>query len=998
MRLSLARWISDADRLRHLDALDAAPPSLAEDAIRARVDDLYIALVGELFTLIRTGEMAPSDCARLANAFIDMADRHSDRDNMHQGISPTDARLFGAAAFYFGGFPASAYLSIRSSLLLEESEVGLACIDLLGKRTNPRSGVVSRIREALLEGNMRAIRDVAIEATEASGVALRAGPTEWILARLFEQLARRFESTNLRAVLPRGASEQWTPLVASFMNRPAAAWEFFPSQIDAITGGLLTGTDTYSLQMPTGAGKTALCETLLYWHATTTPASAAVMLVPYRSLASELRGTLVKRLNEMKVVAGCIYGGTVPTSDEVRDLDKLQTLVATPEALSGVLSAYPGFFQRISLVICDEGHLLDSGSRGVSLELLLARLRARQEARPKCVFVSAIVPNIEEINTWLGGSATSVIRSEYRASIAEYGVLRSSGKGARSSTALEMHPQEAPPDRFQIESFLPAATFQVTNRVTGRANNYPHISIKTKAIAAARKVLPLGAVAVFATNKRGDQGVVGLAEELIAQLRAGVDLPDPATFAEREVVSPVVDYLLREFGSEWIGARALAGGAILHHGDVPQEAREAMEDLLRRGHVRMVLCTSTLAEGVNLPIRTLVLYSVRRRGLTGKSTALLTRDIKNLVGRAGRAGATTKGLVICANDEQWPLVEQVARQALGENVQGALRRLVTRLGKALAVRSVTLSNEFLEQTVALHELVDGIDSTLIDLAAEEVGEGRLVEIAERVASQTFAYSQGDAIVSDLLRQVFGLRARRIAAIKLSGQLDWLRATGARARSIGPVETGLVKAMQDWSSVVESLDPIFLNAILDWAWVQPEILQSVRSCFGLGANSPVEQFKPQIGNLVRSWIAGNSFAEMARVSNWPIDEVLRIHAHVISYGMQTVIEQGIALLGKVLELQGQLLPDAVIKFPEHLRYGIPSRPGCLLAAVGVRHRRAAVLLGDEVRRERPELLDMTAIPLVAWNVIERDQAWWTERLGVFVHARTVEDLGPEGLRR
>ena len=163
--------------------------------------------------------------------------------------------------------------------------------------------------------------------------------------------------------MPDGQSAQWTPLVESLLNRSPAAWEFFPSQIAAINGGLLTRTETYSLQMPTGAGKTALCETLLYWHARSSETSAAVLLVPYRSLAAELRATVVKRLNEMGVSAGCVYGGTVPTGDEVRAVDQMRALVATPEALSGVLSADPKFLERISLVICDEGHLLDGGSR-----------------------------------------------------------------------------------------------------------------------------------------------------------------------------------------------------------------------------------------------------------------------------------------------------------------------------------------------------------------------------------------------------------------------------------------------------------------------------------------------------------------------------------------------------------------------------------------------------------------------------------------------------------
>ena len=106
----------------------------------------------------------------------------------------------------------------------------------------------------------------------------------------------------------------------------------------------------------------------------------------------------------------------MPTADEVHDLDEIRAVVATPEALSGLLGADAGFIRRITLVVCDEGHLLDGKARGVSLELLLARLRGRDTGGPRFVFVSAIVPNIEEINAWLGrpGQRSFIATSDRR--------------------------------------------------------------------------------------------------------------------------------------------------------------------------------------------------------------------------------------------------------------------------------------------------------------------------------------------------------------------------------------------------------------------------------------------------------------------------------------------------------------------------------------------------------------------------------------------------------
>lgn len=375
--------------------------------------------------------------------------------------------------------------------------------------------------------------------------------------------------------------------------------------------GLIESNRTFSLQMPTSAGKTALMETLLYWHAKSTPINIAILLVPFRSLAAELKGSLVKTLNDFKIPTKCIYGGTIPTGDEVHDLAATRVIVATPEALSGLLSAGE-LVPRISLVICDEGHLLDGEGRGVGLEMLLARLKARPSGPPRFVFISAIVPNVEEINSWLGGDNSGVVRSSYRPAIAEFSVLRPEGDGVNRRIHLEMHPHLDGGGSYSIKKFLSKDEFQFRSSETGRSKTYGFGSNKVLAIAAARKALAIGTVAVFAANKRGDRGAIGMAEELNKQLLQPLDLPSPQTYADQSRLAPAVAYLAAEYGRDWIGTKSASSGVVLHHGDIPQEAREVLEKLLRQEVVKFVICTSTLAEGVNLPIRTLVLYSVRR--------------------------------------------------------------------------------------------------------------------------------------------------------------------------------------------------------------------------------------------------------------------------------------------------------------------------------------------------------------------------------------------------
>lgn len=990
MRASLQGWINDADTARHLRHFQLAQPPIELARIDNRLDDYYISLVGELFSNLRAPDVPNSDWAQLGNAFLQFSIETTEAQLRDRGISKEDAALFAAAAFYFGDFPASACLAMRQSTRpADPGGLRAACFDFLARPAVLRSDLAQTLQDALREGDVAQIAAQLELSRDLARAALEEGPEPWIVATLMSRLLDRFSHTNLRAVLPQGEAPFWTPLVRSLVDRQPSTWEFFPSQIQAIQGGLLASNDSYAMQMPTGAGKTTLCETLLYWHLSTHPDDAAILLVPFRSLASELRGTLVRRLNVMGLPARCAYGGTVPAGDEIHGLDQIRAMVTTPESLSGILSADPTFSRRISLVICDEGHLLDSGGRGIGLELLLARMRSRPEQPPRFVFVSAIVPNIEEINAWLGGTDNTVIRSTYRPATAEFAVLRPVSAGAGMAISLGMHPHEPVERRFTIDGFLNRDSFLSTNPLTGRANTYAFASIKTHAVAAARKVLPMGTTAIFAANKRGNQGAVGLAEELVNQLTRSLPLPDPLNYARQDNLQRCVAYLEGEYGGAWIGTQSVRRGAVLHHGDIPQETREVLEGLIRDGDVRLVICTSTLAEGVNLPIRSLILYSVQRRGRTGQVETMLARDIKNLVGRAGRAGANTKGLVICANPGQWHLVQPVATQGAGEPVRGSLRDLIERLSDVLTERGIALTNELLERNAIVHPVIDGVDSTLIDLISEEVGEEAFVAHARQLAEQTFAARQLPLGQADLLRSVFELRARRLITLRHTGHLSWVRETGAKVRLLESVEQNLLPSRERWQDPVDPLDDGLRTVMLEWAWTHRELLNDIVQTFRPEGDDP-ELAKAAFFEIVRHWMAGVSFVAMAEQLQLDMDDLLAIHTRVITFTLQTLVEQGLSLLARRLQADGIEIAAGVTSFTEQLRFGVPNVAARVLASAGIRHRKAYVALGTAITQQGP-ILDVFTIKNQALEELRQNAVAWREHLGELVYANTLKDI-------
>ncbi|MNJ44715.1 ski2-like helicase [compost metagenome] len=420
-----------------------------------------------------------------------------------------------------------------------------------------------------------------------------------------------------------------------------------------------------------------------------------------------------------------------------------------------------------------------------------------------------------------------------------------------------------------------------------------------------------------------------------------------------------------------------------------------MEELLRDRRIQLVICTSTLAEGVNLPIRSLVLYSVQRRLGSGQAENMLARDIKNLVGRAGRAGANTKGLVICANPDQWWLVHPVATAGAGEPVRGSLRTLIEDLESFLRTHhTIALNNQFLEFQAASHPLIDGVDATLIELITEEIGDAEFLTLAADLSYHTYAAYQLPAGSAVTLRTVFELRAQRLIALRADGKIAWLQDTGAKVRLLEFVEQVLLPSRADWTSPVDPVSDEFLSVILEWAWQDRELKEDVRVAFRLDDGQTPEGVKSSFFEIIRQWVHGATFAQIGQSTQMDVDDILGIHTRVVAYSLQTLVEQGVSLLARLLLERGIEVSEEVPAFVEHLKFGAPSRFGVLLANGGVRHRKAYVALGNAVQALTPPVQPVSA-KAVALRSLENYPDGWRVALGEFVYSNTLKDVGSVG---
>ncbi len=116
-----------------------------------------------------------------------------------------------------------------------------------------------------------------------------------------------------------------------------------------------------------------------------------------------------------------------------------------------------------------------------------------------------------------------------------------------------------------------------------------------------------------------------------------------------------------DLAKEWLGddhplTKGLHYGVGLHYGPLPDPVRQTVEDDFREGKISVLVSTNTLGQGVNLPVKTAIIYSLERRFPDEKFThqkekvikvdPVKKRDFWNICGRAGRAGKETEGQII----------------------------------------------------------------------------------------------------------------------------------------------------------------------------------------------------------------------------------------------------------------------------------------------------------------------------------------------------------------
>jgi ATP-dependent RNA helicase HelY len=441
---------------------------------------------------------------------------------------------------------------------------------------------------------------------------------------------------NLSPAERYAASQRKTPLLDAF--RAKQRFDLDPYQLEACAS--VEAGNSVLVAAPTGAGKTIIAEFAIF-AAMQRARSKVFYTAPMKALSNQKFNELVAEYGAESV--GLLTGDTNINA-------RARIVVMTTEVLRNMLYADSDLLSDLAYVVMDEVHYLADRFRGAVWEEVIIHLP--QEVR--MVSLSATVSNAEEFGDWLQAvrGHTEVIVSEQRpVPLDQHVLMRGKLIDLFAAPSLaETH--SVNPELVRMAQFggrsLNSKQYNDVSRYNAKRGQRTQQRVDRGQVVELldeHHLLP----AIFFIFSR-----VGCDQAVAQVLRSGIRLTEAHERDEiREIVeercSALQDEDLGVLGYwEWLDG--LERGIAAHHAGMLPAFKEVVEELFRKKLVKAVFATETLALGINMPARTVVLEKLEK--FNGEARVPITPgEYTQLTGRAGRRGIDVEGHAVIAWQE-----------------------------------------------------------------------------------------------------------------------------------------------------------------------------------------------------------------------------------------------------------------------------------------------------------------------------------------------------------
>ena len=424
------------------------------------------------------------------------------------------------------------------------------------------------------------------------------------------------------------SSLELPPLFLDFLQRDWGIERLHPPQADAIPS-ILKGRNTL-VAIPTASGKSLLAymgmvKRLAEGH----ERSKAIYIVPLKALAMEK----YEDLRELGDAMGLSVGlGIGDATAEAKNIDECNILVCTSEKLDSLLRHRAELVSDLCCVVADEFHLMNDGTRGPTLEINLTRLR-HIKPDAQIIALSATVGNSPQLAEWLNAD---LIQSDWRPVALEYATF---------------HDFHVEPRKLQSPSEAGTKAPLSPPRDLEGLKSHPVWSVVNDGLDQDAQVL------MFVGTRRSAQSE---AKNLAKRVRKRLEKEDPERLKGLEELAAKLTGRSQSNLAEQL-AHCLSSGVGFHHAGLTNAQRKDVESAFKSGLLVALTATPTLAAGVNLPARRVLVRDLKRWD-DGMSRPLPVMEVRQMLGRAGRPKYDTKGeaWVYCKGTDGWEVADAVA--------------------------------------------------------------------------------------------------------------------------------------------------------------------------------------------------------------------------------------------------------------------------------------------------------------------------------------------------
>jgi len=374
------------------------------------------------------------------------------------------------------------------------------------------------------------------------------------------------------------------------------------------------------ISAPTGSGKTVLFEIAMARYIlkknefSEGPHFKIVYIAPIKALCQQKYNEWDSKFTKFNLKILELTGDT-----EITDFTQYLSsniIITTPEKWDSITRRWKDnnrMVSHICLLMIDEVHLLNTEDRGATLEAVVSRMKiiSKSEelkdtpaAKLRIIAVSATIPNIVDLGEWLDVPPECIkeFGDEYR------------------STPIEKHVfgYNMPKNEFQFEKSL----------------NYRLVEIIRK-FSSGKPTL------VFCQTQKG---TIGACEQIINDIR-------PREFTKNDLQLQKLIESSHQISDKNL-QRFITHGVAFHNAGMTYDDRRLVEELFINNLILVICTTSTLAMGVNLPARLVIIKSTLcYRGAGIGYTEYSPIEIEQMIGRAGRPQFDTHGVVVIMTEK-----------------------------------------------------------------------------------------------------------------------------------------------------------------------------------------------------------------------------------------------------------------------------------------------------------------------------------------------------------